>query len=127
MAAGDRVQVGVQWMHGFQSFAITGYMPESITDEFLYDLEDMQGVQKETVTKIGTNPRREIVTSLFVKGTVAIADLPVMMDIISITPTEGGSAVKFFVNKSVPSYSNDKTKLSLNLVREDSMAATYDA
>lgn len=117
-------QVGIEWKHDFASFAITGYMPTSLVDEIVYDRADVLGQDAETITKLGKNKKRVISGSLQVKASVT--EFPEQMDIISVTVPESGS-VKFFVEKWTPTYSNDICTCAIELVREDSMTATYDA
>ena len=117
-------QVGIEWKHGFGSFAITGYLPTSIVDVIEYDRADITGANGETITKIGKNRKQKISGTLRVQSSVTT--FPQQMDIVTVTPV-GGTAKKFFVERWTPTFSDDITTCEIELVREDSMSSVYDA
>jgi len=125
MAAGDRVQKGQQWKVEFGSFAYSGYSPRGLTSKLNADDAAVQDHRKATVTHMLTNPRREISLDLMIQSAGSITP-PAKGDYITITTPEG-VATKFYVDDASVSFSDDITMLSLSLLREDSMAATYDA
>lgn len=125
MAAGDTVQKGQQWKIEFASFAYTGYLPTSVTNKLTSDDEVVPDERGATISHILRNPRREISLDLLIKSTGSITP-PAKGDYITITTPENVST-KFYCDDATVSFSTGISRLSLSLVREDSMAATYDA
>lgn len=125
MAAGDKVQKGQQWMVEYGSFAYTGYTPTGLTWKKNADDEAVPDERGATITHILTNPREEMTIDLMIESTGDITP-PDKGDYISLT-TPDGDTQKYYCNDASVSFSAGITKLSLSLLREDSMAATYDA
>lgn len=125
MAAGDAVQKGQQWKIEFASFAYTGYLPTSVTNKLTADDEVVPDERGATISHILRNPRREISLDLLIKSTGSVTP-PSKGDYITITTPEGVST-KFYCDDATVSFSSGISRLSLSLVREDSMIATYDA
>ena len=125
MAAGDKVQKGAQWKVEFGSFAYTGYLPEDISFKSTADDEAVKDERNATISHILTDPRKEMTMTLLIKSTGSITP-PAKGDYITITTPEGVST-KFYCNDAQVSFSSGISRLSLSLLREDSMAATYDA
>lgn len=125
MAAGDKVQKGQQWKVEFGSFAYAGYLPTSVTSKLTADDEAVKDERGATISHILTDPRREMTLDLLIKSTGSVTP-PAKGDYITITTPEGVST-KFYCNDASVSFSSGISRLSLSLLREDSMAATYDA
>lgn len=125
MAAGDKVQKGQQWMVEFGSFAYTGYLPESITFKSTADDEVIKDERNATISHILTDPRKEMTLDLLIKSTGSITP-PSKGDTVTMTPPQGTST-KYYCNDASISFSRGVSKLSLSLLREDSMIATLDA
>ena len=125
MAAGDKVQKGQQWMVEYGSFAYTGYLPQAINWKATADDEVVKDERNATISHILTDPRKEMTVDFLIKSTGDITP-PAKGDYISLTDPDG-SSVKYYCNDASVSFSSGITKLSMTLLREDSMAATYDA
>ena len=125
MAAGDKVQKGQQWMVEYGSFAYTGYLPTSITFKDTADDEAVKDERNATISHILTDPRIEMSCDLLIKSTGSITP-PAKGDYITLTPPQGTST-KYYCNDATVSFSSGISRLSLTLLREDSMIATYDA
>jgi hypothetical protein len=125
MAAGDKVQKGQQWMVEFGSFAYAGYLPETITMKDTADDEAIKDERNATISHILTDPRIEMTLALMIKSTGSITP-PSKGDYLTLTPPQGTST-KYYCNDATVSFSRGISKLSLSLLREDSMIATYDA
>ncbi len=125
MAAGDKVQKGQQWKVEFGSMAYTGYMPTDATNKLTADDEVVKDTRGATITHILTDPRRELAATFLIKSTGSITP-PAKGDYITVTTPEGVST-KFYCNDASVAFSSGISKLTLSLLREDSMAATYDA
>ncbi len=125
MAAGDKVQKGQQWMVEFGSFSYTGYMPTDVTFKSTADDEVVKDTRNATVSHILTDPRKELTVNLFIQSTGSITP-PSKGEYITLTPPQG-TATKYYVNDATVTFSSGISKLSLSLLREDSMIATYDA
>jgi len=125
MAAGDKVQKGQQWKVEFGSAAYTGYLPTDWTTKFTADDEIIKDERNATITHILTDPRREHQVTFLIKSTGSITP-PAKGDYLTMTPPQGTST-KYYCNDASVSFSNGVSKLTLSLLREDSMIATYDA
>ena len=125
MAAGDKVQKGQQWMVEFGSGAYTGYLPTDWTVKFTADDEVVKDERGATISHILTDPRREHTVTFMIKSTGSITP-PAKGDYITLTPPQGTST-KYYCNDASVSFSSGISRLSLSLLREDSMIATYDA
>lgn len=125
MSAGDKVQKGQQWKVEFGSFAYTGYQPTDVTNKLTADDEAVKDTRNATISHLLTDPRRELTVNFMIKSTGSITP-PAKGDIITLTTPEGVST-KFYCNDASVSLSSGISKLAMSLLREDSMAATYDA
>lgn len=125
MAAGDKVQKGQQWMVEFGSFAYTGYQPTDVTFKNTANDEVVPDERGATISHILTDPRKEMTMNLLIKSTGSITP-PAKGDTITMTPPQGTST-KYYCNDASVSFSSGISRLSLSLLREDSMIATYDA
>lgn len=125
MAAGDKVQKGQQWKVEFGSLAYTGYLPEDYTEQDTADDEAVKDERNATISHILTDPRIVISVTFLIKSTGSITP-PAKGDYITMT-SPAGVSTKYYCNDATVSLSRGISKLSLSLLREDSMAATYDA
>lgn len=125
MSLGDKVQVGQQWRVEFGSFAYTGFLPTSVTHKITADDAAIKDERDATISHILTDPRVELTLDLNVKSTASITP-PAKGATVTVT-TPAGVSTKFYTNDATMSFSPGITKLSISLIREDSMQATYDA
>ena len=125
MAAGDGVQKGQQWKIEFGSFAHAGYEITGLSDKLNADDEAVPDTRKATISHLLTNPRREMTADFMIKSTGSITP-PAKGDYITLTTPQGVST-KFYNDDATVTFDSGISKLSLKLLREDSMIATYDA
>lgn len=128
MAAGDAVQLGTAYEIGIGSLSYSGY--EAVDGDFSYakDTEEHKDARGAVVSVISRNPRSEFkATFNILNGTDATTLVPPAPNtVITLTPPQGTST-KWRVRSASVKTSVNISQLSLDLVREDSMATTYDA
>jgi len=129
MAAGDRVVKGTQWKVGYGAFVRTGYQVDG--DGLTYgkdaDVDEIKGEQGETVSLIITNPRDVITLNTMIKETGGSITPLAPGDYVELTEPDGVAAVKYRVVSAGNQYGIKVTNQTASFIREDSMAATYDA
>jgi len=113
---------GTTVLVAFRSYAWTGYVPESLRVSYPNgNVEVIPDAAGATQTKILMDPSTKI--SLDVIITTGAADPPIHGGIVSLTPP-AGAAVSFFVESAEATHIPGATKLSLELIKEDSMTYT---
>lgn len=123
--AGELIQKGLQWKVGFGSLSYTGYLPQAATWKRPADENDVLGTQGQTVSHVITNPRSELQIEFMIQSTGSIVP-PEHGAYVSLTDPSGAT-VKYYCTEASVQFSSGISRLSLTLLREDSMAATYDA
>ena len=126
MSAGDAVQIGTEWLIGFGSASYTGYMTESIQQKFTAKQDEIPDERGATQSRILTNPGKSLKGTWLIKSTGGSLTPPAPGEIVTMTPPTGTSTKYLCVDADVKT-SRLIAQLSMDLIREDSMAATYDA
>lgn len=126
MAAGDKVQIGTVMKVEFGAFSYTGYLPTSVSNTRIAEVNTIKDERNATQTHIFNNPGKQITVNLQIKSTGSITP-PKPGDIITLTPPEGTSTKYLLLSPATVTHGTEVTTLSMTLTREDSMAATYDA
>lgn len=126
MAAGDAVQKGTQWLIGFGSHAYTGYMPESIEQGTVSTDTDIPDERGATQTILSQNPGKTLSGTWLIKSTGGSLTPPAKNEIVTLTPPTGTSTKYRTLDAKVRT-TRGVAQLTMSLIREDGMAATYDA
>lgn len=119
-------QTGVEWKIGFGNAEYIGYQVEDLTVSKDSDEEVIKDTDGATQTIINYDAREIISITLLVKSTGSI-DPPAKNSLVSLKGPSDAVAVNRRVQSSSAPFTRGVTRLTLTLIREDSMAATYDA
>lgn len=126
MAAGDRVQIGKLFKVGFGNFVKAGYQPTSVTNSRTADVETIRGTRNEAVTHMITNRGDSLVLNLFIEDAGSITP-PSVGALISVTPPDKTHPEKYILaSPPTTPHGVGITTMTLNLIKEDSMEATYN-
>lgn len=126
MAAGDKVQIGKAFKVEYGSFTYAGYQPTSVANSRPAAVETISDTRGATCTHIITNPHKQLTLTCYIEDTGSITP-PEVGDIIQVTPPEGTAQKYILLSPATVSHTNSIAVLTMTLIREDSMAATYDA
>ena len=116
-----QVQKGTEVKVGFGSFAYSGYIPEDgLTWSKPYGNEvEITNTSGDMMTKILMDPRQEMTMDLIILASGSITP-PAQGDSLTIT-TPGGSSMSFYCRSARVTFSRSYAKLTLDVVKEDSM------
>jgi hypothetical protein len=120
------VQTGVEWKLGYGATAYVGYQVEDASQSQESDEEIIKDTDGATATVIDMDPRTVLSMTFLIKSTGSITP-PDKNSILSLTGPNDVGATAYRVTSSSVAFSRGVSRLSLGLIREDSMAATYDA
>src|SRR3990167_1845186 len=117
-----QVLKGTTVLVGFRSWSWTGFVPESVRVSYPNkNVQEVPDANGATQTKILMDPSTKI--SLDVIITTGSYDPPIHGEIVSLTPPKG-APVSFFVESAETTHIPGALKLSLEMVKEDSMSYT---
>lgn len=125
MAAGDAVQIGAQWLIGFGSHSYTGYMPENIEQGTVSSDTEIPDERGATQTILVQNPGKTLSGTWLIKSTGSLTP-PSKNAEVSLTPPTGTVTIYRCLDAKVRT-TRGVAQLTMSLIREDSMAASYDA
>lgn len=116
------VQKGTTLKVGFGNFAYTGYVPE---DGLRWrkpagNQEDVTDENGAMLTKILMDPRQEFDMDLIIKDTGGSITPPKQGDTIAFTDP-ANNALSVMCNSAEVSFARGASKLTMSLVKEDSM------
>lgn len=127
MAAGDKVQIGKAFKVEYGSFTYAGYQPTSVSNSRTANVETITDTRGANVTHIFTNPGKQLTLTAYIENSGGSITPPTVGTLITVTPPEGTSQKYILASPATVTHGNSITTISMTLVREDSMAATYDA
>jgi hypothetical protein len=127
MAAGDQVIIGAVVNIGYGSFSYTGYIPQSVTNSRTADVATIKDERNANITHIISNPGKSINFTAMIKTSGGSITPPDIGDLITLTPPEGTAQKYILLSPATVTHGTEAATISMTLVREDSMAATYDA
>ena len=127
MAAGDPVQLGVAYLYGIGEAVYTGHVIKTFNyakdaSESIHT--DERGATDSILTK---DPKQTLGLVIHLVGATTDFAPPTKNSVITMKGPDDASAVGWRVDSCSTAGSEDTAVLTLGLVREDSMAATYDA
>lgn len=118
-----QIQKGTTVKVGFGSFSYTGYVPEDATLSYPNgNVEVIKDANGATQTIIAMDPAKQQDVTLIILAAGAI-DPPIEQSIISLTPN-WGAATSFRVLSASVKFVAGASRLSLSLIKEDSMSYT---
>ena len=120
------VQTGVEWKLGFGTAEYTGYQVEDVSVSAESDEEVIKDTDGGTATIIDMDPRTVMSLTLLIKSTGSVVP-PVKNSTVSLKGPSDVTVVNYRVQSPSVAFSRGVAKLSLGVIRETSMAATYDA
>ncbi len=119
-------QVGVEFKLGFNGLAYVGYQVEDWSESTDADEEIIKDSDGGTMTIITYDPKEMTSGNFLIKSTGSI-EAPAKNSLLSIQGPNDSAAVKRRVASASVAFTRGAAKLSVSLIREDSMASTYDA
>jgi len=127
MAAGDAVQVGVEYLIGIGGAAYLTHTVKGVT----YSKDADESIHKEergaTDSILTQDPKETLDLTLDIVGTTTDFAPPAKNTVIQVMGPDDSSAAGWRVLSASTSANEGIAQMSLSLVREDSMIATYDA
>lgn len=123
---GAPTQTGVEWKLGYGATDYVGYQVEEASQSQESDEEVIKDTDGGTATIIDMDPRTVLSLTFLIKSTGSIVP-PNKNAILSLTGPNDALATNYRVTSGSVAFSRGVSRLSLGLMREDSMAATYDA
>jgi len=119
-------QTGVEWKLGYGTTAYVGYQVEDASQSQESDEEIIKDTDGGTATVIDMDPRTVLSLTFLIKSTGSIVP-PAKNAVLSLTGPNDATATNYRVTASSVAFSRGVSRLSLGLIRETSMATTYDA
>ena len=117
-------QKGTTLKISFGSYVYTGYIPENMTVSFPNgNVKVVRNVDGATMTKILMDPGIRVTGSFVILGASGSVIPPKQGDTVTLTPPTGTSTAFYCENADV-AFAADESKLSLELIKEDSMTYT---
>jgi len=114
-------QKGTTLLVSFGSFVYTGYVAESVTVSYPNgNVETIRNADGATMTKIFMDPATRIDLEVVCLGANGSSDAPADGAAVGII-TPKGTLTTFMSDGSSASFTHGATKLSLKLLKEDSM------
>ena len=127
MAAGDAIQVGVQYLIGTGDTEYLGHIIESVSMAKIADSNAHKDERGATDSILTQDPGITLDLEVGVVGVATDFEPPDVDTILTMKGPDDSVAVGYRVVSSGTVPSSGIAKMSLSLIREDSMAATYDA
>jgi len=126
MAAGDRTQIGKAFKVEYGSFTFAGFQPTSVASSKAADVETIRDTRNAAITHIITNPADTLNLTCYIEASASITP-PIVGTYISVTAPYRTHPEKYIVaTPATITHGNSVTTLSLSLIQEDSMEATYN-
>jgi hypothetical protein len=108
----------------FGSYVYTGYVPENMTvsypDGNVKVIRDADGA---TMTKILMDPGQRVTGTFVILGASGSVIPPIQGASVKLTPPTGTSTT-YYCESAETAFSAEETKLTLTLIKEDSMTYT---
>ena len=123
---GAATQTGAEWKIGYGVTDYTGYQVEDATQSQESDEEIIKDTDGATASIIDMDQRTVLSMTFLIKSTGSIVP-PNKNSLLSLNGPNDATAVKYRVTASSVVFSRGVSRLSVGLIREDSMAAIYDA
>jgi len=128
MAAGDAIQVGTQYLIGYGNTYYLGYVLTASTYNKDANAAEHMDQRGATDSILYQNPRQALSITLDLPAAfVASTDVPKPGDIVSMKGPADSTAAGWRVVSASMAQGMGVNSLTLSVMREDSMAATYDA
>ena len=127
MAAGDAIQIGVEYLVGigetaYLSHVVTGITYATDADENVH--KDARGATDSILTK---DPRTTLDITLDMVGLTTDFTPPAKNTVITLKGPDDATAVGYRLTAGATTGSENPAQMTLALIREDSMASVYDA
>lgn len=122
----EPTQLGQQWKIGFGGAAYTGYMPTDVEVKPTGEEEIIPDENNATATVITYNKGKELSMTFLIKSTGSI-EPPAKNTLVDLKGPGDAQDVTYRCTEASTKHTRGVTELTLSLIREDSMAATYDA
>jgi hypothetical protein len=120
----DATQKGTTLKIAFGSYVYTGYVPENISVSYPNgNIKVIRGANGETLTKILMDPGMQVTGSFIILGATGSIIPPAQGATVTLTPPTGTSTA-YYCESAETVFSAEETKLTLTLIKEDSMTYT---
>jgi len=127
MAAGDAVQLGVQYLIDVGHTYYLGHKVQTVgvgSDADSNAHKDSRGATDSILTQ---DPRTTLDIEFDIVGIATAFKPPAKDSVLTLKGPDDSDAIGYRVVSASTSASSEIAKLTLSLIREDSMAAIYDA
>jgi hypothetical protein len=126
MAAGDRTQIGKAYKVEYGNFVLAGFQPTSVASSKTADVETIRDTRNAAICHIITNPGDTLNLTCYIEASASITP-PIVGTYVSVTPPYKSHPEKYIVaTPATVTHGNSVTALSLSLLKEASMEATYN-
>lgn len=128
MAAGDAIQVGTQYLIGYNNTYYQGYVLSASTYNLESDSSEHKDQRGATDSILYQNPRKALSITVDLPASFdASTDMPRPGDIVQAKGAADNTSVGWRVVSASLTQGTGVNTATFSLIREDSMAATYDA